>query len=504
MLLQREHSDHLIAGLAILCGIEMSLFALSYVLAAGDWKRTGLYLLAITAPLEVYRTPVAGVDISLFRLSLLFAVGVLLVTARGQRLDLMRWVGHPLVAAYLLVAGVFVVGTLVHPIDPFLGWREASQIGTGVIALVVIAEFARHESAERIASAIVVGSILPILGAAWVALAPKLGASEALPFLSHIPAASGLEVTRQALSSFGSIGARAKGTFGDPNHFGVYLVFVVCLAFALTMVASSRGDRRAQVCFGATAVAAAATLVATYSRSAWIAAVISVLIITIWLARASRAGIWDPPKKHVVVLVTIAVLALGVTVAPSVIERLAPGSAINVVSDRSHERTVRFALDEFIAHPVLGIGPGGVGVKLGEQVRTSGAHSTYLTVAAELGILGLLTLLLAAGVTVRFLVRACRVRRGTSGAVLTIALAAAYVGFLAANLTYDIWWDDFHWIILGAIVGIVAGTSDATARSQTDTHIGVDVHDVPDRRGPRVSVASLELLRADALLSNCT
>jgi O-antigen ligase len=487
----------LIAALAILCGIEGSLLILSYALSAGDWERTGLYLLAITAPLEVYRTPVAGVDISLFRLSLLFAVGVLLVTTRSQRRGLMRWVGHPLVAAYLLLAGVFVVGTLAHPIDPFLGWREASQIGTGVVALVVIAEFARRESAERVASAIVVGSVLPILGVAWVALAPKLGASEVLPLLSHLPAAPGLEVTRQALSSFGPIGARAKGTFGDPNHFGVYLVFAVCLAFALTVVAGLRGNRRAQVSFGAVAVAAAATLVATFSRSAWTAAVISVLIIAIWLASAWRVGALGRPKKRVAALVIIGALALGVPVAPSVVERVAPGSAINVISDRTHMSTVRFALDQFSAHPVLGIGPGGVGVKLLEGTRTSGAHSTYLTVAAELGILGLLALLLTAAVALRFLVRACRARRGTSVAVLPIALTAAYVGFLGASVTYDIWWDDFHWLILGAIVGIVAGASAATAGTETDAPSGVGVHDVPDGRGPCVPVVSLELLRAD-------
>jgi hypothetical protein len=30
---------------------------------------------------------------------------------------------------------------------------------------------------------------------------------------------------------------------------------------------------------------------------------------------------------------------------------------------------------------------------------------------------------------------------------------AAYVAFLLANATYDLWWDDFHWLLLGTIIG---------------------------------------------------
>ncbi len=442
---------------------------------------------------------IAGVDVSLFRLSLLLAVGVLLGSTRGQLSSLIQWIRHPLVAAYLLIAGVVVLAMLVHPINPFLGKREAAEIGIGVIALATFAELARRESAERAASAIVVGSVLPILAAAWQGLAHTIGASEALPLLNHLPAAPGLEVTRQALASFGPIGARAKGTFGDPNHFGVYLVFVVCLAGALTVMAGRRGNRRDQVSFGAIAVAASATLVATFSRSAWIAALGSVLVIAVVLVQAWRTGTLTPPKKRVTGLVIFVALALCIPVAPSVVERLVPSSAINVHSDREHGRTVRFAFDQFIDHPVLGIGPGGLGVKLHEGARTSGAHSTYLTVAAELGIVGILALLLAVEVTLRLLIHACRRLRGTYLAPLAIALAAAYVGFLAANVTYDIWLDDdFQWIMLGAVAAIAISAGAATGRPETDAPDGVDIHEIPHERGPGAPVVSPELFGADS------
>jgi O-antigen ligase len=365
-------------------------------------------------------------------------------------------VRQPLVGAYLLFAGVVVLAMLVHPINRFLGERQAAQIVVGAIALGVTSELARRQSARRAATAIVIGAVLPILAAAWQGLAPEVGASDALPLLDKLPAAQGLEITRQALSSFGTVGARAKGTFGDPNHFGVYLGFVICLALALTIMAAQRRSRFTQISYGAMATAASATLVATFSRSAWVGTLLSVVLIAAGIVQAWRMGAVRLPNKRVAVWVAIGALALSAGVAPRVIERVAPSSKINVVSDRTHASTVRFALRQFSTHPVLGIGPGGLGVKLRQPPRTSGAHSTYLTVAAELGAVGLLVLLLAVAVALRLLTGAYHMLGRTPLVVLALALGAAYLGYLASNVTYDVWFDDFHWVILGGVVALAA------------------------------------------------
>ncbi len=34
------------------------------------------------------------------------------------------------------------------------------------------------------------------------------------------------------------------------------------------------------------------------------------------------------------------------------------------------------------------------------------------------------------------------------------ALAAAYAGYLASNVVYDLWWDDFHWVVLGTLLAL--------------------------------------------------
>jgi O-antigen ligase len=460
-----------VEALAILFGIEAVLLAIAYRLSRGDWRRIALYLLAATAPLEVYRTVIGKVDISLFRLSLLIALAVL-ATAADPRATLRRFTRLPLVRAYSVFAGVVALALIVHPINPFLAERQLAQIIIGVVALGVVAELARTQSIARVAVAIVLGAILPILAAIWQGLAPEIGASEALPLLNKLPAAVGLEITRQALSSFGTIGARAKGTFGDPNHFGVYLGFVVCLSLALTFVAAQRRNRVEQISYGAMAAAASATLVATFSRSAWVGTVVAIALIVAGVTRAWHTKALRPPTKRLAVVAALVTLAISAGLAPRVIERVAPGSKINVVSDRSHASTVRFAWHQFVSHPVLGIGPGGLGIKLHLAPRTSGAHSTYLTVAGELGTVGLLALFLVIAITLGLLARAYRRLRGTPLVALALGLGAAYVGYLASNVTYDIFFDDFHWIMLGAVT--VLAVDAASIRHPTEAESGRD------------------------------
>jgi O-antigen ligase len=425
------------------------LLGIAYVLTGRSRQRTVMYLLAATAPLEVYRTAVSKLDVSLFRLSLLIALLVLLADAPRQQLR--RWSRQPLVVSYLALDLIIVVALFAHPINTFLGERQIAIIAIGIVALATIGELARRESLERAARAIVVGSILPLAGAVWQAVGPRIGASGALPLLDQLPAAEGLEITRQALSSFGPIGVRAKGTFGDPNHFAVYLVLVACVAGALFLVEMQRRNRRGQITFGAMTTAAFATLIATFSRSGWVAGAFGALTIGGGVVALWRVGTIRAPRRRASILTVVLALAVLAGVAPSVVKRIVPSSQINVASDRYHASTVRFAFKQFTAHPAIGIGPGGLGIKLHEQARTSGAHSSYLTAAAELGAPGILILLLIAGIALRTAYRGFRASLRNRFALIPLALGGAYVGYLVANVTYDIWFDDFVWVLLGGV-----------------------------------------------------
>jgi O-antigen ligase len=330
-------------------------------------------------------------------------------------------------------------------------------------AIAVIAVLAGGCRPGQLADALLNGGFLPIAAAAWQALAPRVGADPTLPLVERLSTAEGLDVNVTAPVTVGDLSARTKGTFGDPNHFGVYLMVLAVIALAVLVVALRRRDRPATVaCVGAS-TAFGLALLSTYSRTAWLGAAVAAVVFA-----ALLWGIvpWGRPSRRTVVAASVAgavVLALCVPLISNIVERLAPSSPVNVGSNRTHEATARAAFDEFQANPLLGAGPGSLGALLNQGPRTSAAHSTYLTVAAELGLVGLLLVFAAAGTTLlRFFAesRAGPERRR----VLAAGAAAAYAGFLTANITYDLWWDDFHWVLVGtAACGVQAVRRESVA-----------------------------------------
>ena len=445
-------------GVAILVGIEAVLVAVLYLLLRGDWHRTCVYLVGLTAPLEVYRTTVRDLNPSLFRLSLAIAavtVVVGLVRDRGTSWrELVSARAYPLAGAYLVLLLVVAMSIAANG-DTFLGRRLVAVLLVGIVGMVVLTELVRRTSIQTLAVALVAGAVLPILAACWQVLAPEVGADQSLPLLSELPVAEGLEQARSE-SAVLSAGAtdeettRLKGTFVDPNHFGAYLVFVLALASALAASAFRRDRRDQAAALAALGFATASVLVGTYSRSAWVAAAVAVA----GAALVAGPALWRSLPRRVLIAGTavLAVTALAALAIPDVRDRLSPGSAVNASSNAVHRENAEVGLDAFRERPLLGIGPGELSARMNAGVRTSAADSTYVTVVAELGAVGLFALLLTAGLALQ----ALWLRRHEHD-LLPLALAGAYAGFLVANVFYDqLWWRDFHFTIVGLVVALSA------------------------------------------------
>jgi O-antigen ligase len=466
----------------VLAAIECVLAAACVVVAGRSARAAALLLLAVTAPLEVYRTPVLGVNLSLFRLSLVVALVVVVVRDRHRILERAR---DPLVITYALLTATMVLSLVLLSDNLRLAARVTAQTASGVVAILCIAVLMRSTTLARVASFVAIGAVLPILAAVWQGLGPRIGLEGVLPLLAALPAAEGLDVTRTTNSFFGDV-PRLRGTFGDPTHFGVYLAFVSALAVGAAAVALRRRAIPIATTYGLLALAAVLAIVGTYSRSAWLAVMAGACVMVVplvgWIRRDDHPRWLLPALPAILAVGAVLVLA---PLAPAIKSRLDSTQAANVVSNETHERTLTVATREFSHHPVLGIGLSDLGPELNQASRTSGAHSSYLTVAAELGGVGLALLLGGLALVI------VRLRRALGSipadGPFALALLAGYLGFAAASLFYDLWFDDFHWLFVGVIAGIPVARSLRAAPQASEPDAAVPPETVAEPVGTPVA-----------------
>jgi hypothetical protein len=231
---------------------------------------------------------------------------------------------------------------------------------------------------------------------------------------------------------------RVTSLFGDPSLYGRHLVLAIGVVLAL--LASKRGSTWSLT--GALALMWTG-LFFSYSQSSMAA----LLVVT--LAIAFAAG--DRRVRRMVALLALAaVLGAGAYVAVEVIR----GDSLNqVTSDRTErvEDTVRVIEQD----PFVGVGIGGqprASRELAGSERPTPnfvSHTTPLTVAAELGAVGLALYawLLVGGVLL--IAAAGRVDYG-----LGLALGASFLGLFVHALSYSGFLEDpLTWLVLGVAAG---------------------------------------------------
>lgn len=437
----------------ILVGLQGLLAAVAWVAGARTRGTLTLTLLCLTAPLEVYRADIGPGNLSLFRLSL--ALGVISVLLDHRR-ELLASLRSPIVIAFGVLVTLMVISAVSLSDNRELARSLVSQSVLCIAAAVVVGTLARSVPWWHVVHLIVLGSALPLLAAAAEGIFGSDG-TFSLPLLDQLPVPPGLEVTRQDISVLGDR-QRLRGTFGDPNHFGAYLAFIVALGTAMFARARMGTGTRAMLTYAPLTIGCVAALAATLSRSAWAGAAIATVVAALLVV--SSATLREQTMKRWRVGAVGALLGLVVMapLAPTIIDRLDSDRVENRASTDTHQETTRVAFETLADHPAFGIGVADLGPVLGEGQRTSGAHSSYLTVGSEIGGLGLLAMLSGILLVLRALWRACQATRSVKDLLPLMMLLAAYAGFLVSNGLYDLWWDDFHWVVLGAIVAASLGT----------------------------------------------
>lgn len=238
---------------------------------------------------------------------------------------------------------------------------------------------------------------------------------------------------------------RFPATLGGPNQLGAYLIIIL----ALSLVAGWTRRRRWLL---ALAPAAGLVLVYTYSRAAWIGALIAVMLILFGLTPA-RLRQW-----YVIGAAALALLALAATTwilsQNSDLENYILHDAGQIEtsvpsSDELHAASLQEGLHAVLQHP-LGHGLGTAGPAVFQTHAGPIIENHYLQIGYEYGLAGLLLWLAVLALLARQLwQRATRTRSRPA-----LALLCSLAGISVSALFLPIWTDSTliftFWTLAGA------------------------------------------------------
>jgi hypothetical protein len=257
---------------------------------------------------------------------------------------------------------------------------------------------------------------------------------------------------------------RASGPLDEPNRFAQILIVLVPLAVYLYRNGRSRAARTAAAVLGALIFVGVPL---TLSRGGMIAIVLLTALM-MWLK-------WIRYSRVLVCGLLMAVVAVNVPFLMKRIESITNASSL--VGDRAEAAQqadgailgratlMLSALHVFMDHPLVGVGPGQyppfysveyvekTGVKFREMAdRNWRAHSLYLELAAELGVLGLALFLLSVGVVLSGLWRARRywLDRHPEYADLATAFWLSLVIWLWTGIIQHLAYQPYYWFLLAA------------------------------------------------------
>ncbi len=184
------------------------------------------------------------------------------------------------------------------------------------------------------------------------------------------------------------------GGFPHPNIFGGWAALGLILSLRQALFAESK--RRA-LCATVSSSAIAIALLLTYSRSAWIAAVIGIVVLVVFHLRSKTVSQFFIVAFAATILVTAIV---GFSQREALFARIHPTGRLEVKSIDAHAQSLRDGWKLFRLHPLFGVGPNAELVAENTRTRKhentktrepiEPPHNAYLLALVDLGIVGML------------------------------------------------------------------------------------------------------------------
>lgn len=263
------------------------------------------------------------------------------------------------------------------------------------------------------------GYVVIAIGVGIVASSARLRIEQLLRALAL---AGALAVPVLLVSGTTTLG-RLEGLGNNPNGLGAGLAICVVAA-----IASAR--RRWFLPMGACAVAVGSLVFATGSQGSVVAGIAGLVVVLAHTARTSRRS------RLLLLTVAVAVVLIGAVIVRDAAGMLPGRVQAEVTLGRSLRITyAHVAIDTMLDAPALGAGYGHFPLVAASDPRVgylSSAHSAFLRVGAETGVLGLLLLLALAAVALRrYWMTPTAGGGGAAGVLVTILTANLFGDFLA-------------------------------------------------------------------------
>ena len=239
---------------------------------------------------------------------------------------------------------------------------------------------------------------------------------------------------------------RVNSVFYDPSIYGRFLV--VAILASLVIVLRRHGDPLWAIAAGLTIVITWAGLLPSFSQSSFLALMVATFVAAIFVWRE---------RSLLLVGAAVVVLVLGALASPSIRHK---ASLSHVTSGRSTLAStgVKVALH----HPLAGVGVGGfkrayadLAHLKGKDPKAAASHTTPITVAAELGLPGLLLFLWLIATALALAFR--RIRPDPDGNA-RLAFGLALIAILVHCVFYNALFEDPTFWGLLALVAVGART----------------------------------------------
>ena len=222
--------------------------------------------------------------------------------------------------------------------------------------------------------------------------------------------------------------ARFEGTFAQPNPFAIYLTMLIVMGVAIF----PHLRRRNKFLMTALLLGCLIALYSTFTRSAWLAALVAVVMVALLGRRRLLIG-------GLVIGALVSLVAV-----PTIVQRFADlGQSTSPNGYATNSLVWRFDYWDVVLplaakDPITGIG---LGMSSFETVQAKEPHNDPLRAYVETGVMGLFAyflLLISMGVVARQAMRHTRRRRGSFERSIAIGFACSAMAFVVLSLVSNV------------------------------------------------------------------